>query len=102
MSLNRIPQLIHHAREASRHSAAWRPQDDLAPLSPERWAAWGRQQGGRGRRWRRPCALPILSYGCGPRRAYCMDFARQVVYLSPADKYHRLTRRLSQGTKRHR
>jgi hypothetical protein len=30
---------------------------------------------------------------------YCDYAERTVVYLSPADKYHRLTRRLSQGQK---
>ena len=31
--------------------------------------------------------------------AELFDRKRLVVYLSPADKYHRLTRRLSQGQK---
>jgi hypothetical protein len=31
--------------------------------------------------------------------AFAAELSQQVVYLSPADKYHRLTRRPSQGQK---
>jgi hypothetical protein len=44
-------------------------------------------------------AIPDFRKPRGKRHPLTAIFALAVVYLSPADKYHRLTRRLSQGQK---